>query len=61
MKNDEIENLNEIYVQEIVKQFLEQDRQNYLMYNNAGLSDLEIYDIITSPSIKDLYIFDDME
>jgi len=61
MKNDEIENLNEIYVQEIVKQFKEQDRQNYLMYNNAGLSDLEIYDIITSPSIKDLYIFDDME
>lgn len=61
MKNEEIENLDEIYVQDIVKQFKEQDKQNYLMYNNAGLSDQDIYDIVTSPSIKDLYIFDEME
>ena len=57
MKNEDLE---EIMVKEIVQQFKEQDKENYLMYSNAGLSDLEIYEIVTAPSIKDLYVFNDI-
>lgn len=46
---------NEKEVNEIINKFKEQDLENYLMYKEeAGLTDLEIYQLLIS-SLEPLY------
>lgn len=46
----------ELYVDEVIEFFKYIDKVNYEMYVENGLTDTEIYEIITSESIKPLYI-----
>lgn len=59
MKKNQID-FEEIVIENIIKQFKDQDSENYYMYKNSGLSDHDIYDIVTSDTIKPLYHFEEM-
>jgi hypothetical protein len=41
----------------IIELFKEEDMDNYYMYKMNGLNDFEIFQIITSPEIINLYDF----
>lgn len=54
---EKIVDFQEIYKEYVIDQLILQDKENYLMYKNSGLTDSEIYEIVTAPSMNTLYDF----
>ena len=48
--------LIEIYNEELINKFKNEDYSNYMMYKNSGLSDDDIINLLEN-SLKDLYNF----